>query len=145
MSISNAFDDQDDFEINSIEYESDRRSDAPVSISFEYARPSISVDNKGRFVTHEVVGGTTVRQKIGEEPRELSINGVVKGEDKAKAIDALRDAEVGTIVCNRLPGGSMDAQFASMSTAPIEDGGGVAIEDGQFLYTFDMKVIEVNR
>lgn len=143
MSISNAFDDQTDFEINTIAYEDD--GSGPSNINFEYARPSISVDNKGRFVTHEVVGGTTVRQKIGEEPRELSITGVVKGESMAKAIDSLRDAEVGTIVCNRLPGGSMDAQFASMSTSPIEDGGGVAIEDGQFLYTFDMKVIEVNR
>lgn len=130
-----------EFEIKQISYESD--GGGPGAISFEYARPSISIDNKARFVTHDIIGGSTVRQKIGEEPRELSISGVVI-EETAVTLDGLRDAKEAKIFCNRLPGDSMKAQFASISTSPLDDGGAGRLKDGKFLYNFKMKALEVN-
>lgn len=142
MTIGDAYNDQVDFKIDQVQMESD--ADIRVGpINLEYARPAISVDNKARFVTHEIIGGTTVRQKIGEEPRELSITGVCK-ESVAIDLDGLKDAERGRVFCNRLPDQSMDAQFASVSTSPLDDGGGVAMDDGEFLYNFDLKALELN-
>jgi hypothetical protein len=65
-------------------------------------------------------------------------------ESTAVTLDGLRDAKEGKIFCNRLPGDSMKAQFASISTSPLEEGGAGRLKDGKFLYTFDMKAIEVN-
>lgn len=143
MSISESFDGETDFFLWSLTYEPDARGENPSKIEFEYARPSIGVDNKGRFITHEIIGGTTVRQKIGEDPRELSVSGVIKGNEKARKLDGLRDVKNGNVACNRLHGNAMACQFASISTSPIEDGGGVAIEDGKFLYKFSMKLVEI--
>lgn len=141
--VSNTWDSSTvDFEISALSYEDDAE-ETPGAITFEYARPAISVDNKARFVTHEVIGGSTVRQKIGEEPRELSIKGVVV-ESTAVDLDSLRDAKEGKIFCNRLPGDSMNAQFASVSTSPLEDGGAGRLKDGEFLYNFKLKALEVN-
>jgi len=113
-----------------------------TSILFEYKAPAIAVDTAGRFATHEITGGSTVRQKIGEEPIEVSINGVVK-EPTARRLDNLRDAQFGTILSNRLPRGSLQVHFASTSTSPLQDGGAVAMDDDEFLYTFDMSCVEV--
>lgn len=153
MSINNAFDDTIDFRISGIEYEEDASISAPNEITFgntaeggksnRYARPSISVDNKGRFVTHEIIGGTTVRQKIGEEPREASINGVCV-EQTAKELDTLRDAKRATIFCDRFPGGSMTAHVTAVSTSPFDDGGAANITQGEILYSWSMKVVEIN-
>lgn len=142
MAIDKPYNNADDFLIDLLTYEDDAEA-TPTSIDLEYARPAVSIDNKARYVTHEVVGGTTVRQKIGEEPRELSVKGVCK-ESTAIDLDALKDAKNGRITCNRLPGGTMDAQFASVSTSPVEDGGGVLLKDEEFIYNFNIKVLEVN-
>ncbi len=114
------------------------------SIQFTYAAPSISVDTAGRFATHEIIGGATVRQKIGEDPIEVTINGVCT-EDTARDLDRLRDAEFGTLITGRLPGESLDVHFASTSTSPLEDGGAVALsdDDGEFLYTYTLSTVEV--
>lgn len=130
-----------DFEIDSIAYEDDAAA-TPTPITFEYAAPGISVDTKGRFAKHEIVGGSTVRQKIGEDPVEVSISGVCK-ESKARKLDNLRDAKYGTIYSNRLPGGSLTVQFASVSTSPMEETGAVELGETDFLYTFDMTCVEV--
>jgi hypothetical protein len=133
-----------DFEISGIVYEDDADS-TPDPIEFEYTAPAISVDTSGRFATHEIIGGSTVRQKIGEEPIEASIKGVCS-QSTAKQIDGLRNAVFGTIFSERLVGGSLDVHFASSSTSPLEDSGAVAMTDtdGEFLYTFTLSVVEVN-
>lgn len=144
MSYQNAYDDNHvDFEIAEIEYEDDATGPKPDPITFEYAAPNISVDTAGRFATHKIVGGSTVRQKIGEDPIEVSIEGVVR-EPVARQLDGLRDAEFGAIFSNRLVGGSLDVHFASASTSPL-DGGAVAVSDdqGNFLYEFDLACVEV--
>jgi len=114
------------------------------TISFEYEAPAISVDTAGRFVSHEIIGGTTVRQKIGEDPVEVEIDGVCK-ESTARRIDNLRNAKYATIYSNRLPAGSLQVQFASTSTTPMSNSGAVGINDNgaEFLYNFSLSTVEV--
>lgn len=139
-----------DFQITNIEYEDDASSTTSPIKNFSYGRPSISVDTSGRFAKHEIIGGSTVRQKIGEDPIEVSISGVCV-EARAKELDGLRDAKYGTIKSKRLTGETLDCHFASVSTGPLEDGGAVSFfgrddgkaEQGDFLYTFDLECVEV--
>lgn len=132
-----------DFEIAEIEYEEDAKERIDP-ITFEYTAPAISVDTAGRFATHKIVGGSTVRQKIGEDPINVSVEGVVR-EPTARELDGLRDAKFGTIFSNRLVGGSLTVQFGSISTSPMDTGGAVAMTDSEaeFLYEFDLSCIEV--
>lgn len=147
MSIQDAYENEHvDFEIRP-EYEDDAEETYDI-ISFRYAAPAISVDTSGRYATHEIIGGTTVRQKIGEDPVEVEVTGVCL-ESTARKIDTLRDADYGTILAGRLPGDRMDVQFASTSTSPLEDSGAVDIEqanagDAEFLHTFTLSCTEVN-
>jgi hypothetical protein len=151
MTISNAYDGQVDFRLKSIKYEPDATGKKPSKITFgngssannnRYGRPAVSIDNKARFVTHEIIGGKTVRQKIGEEPRELGASGVCI-EGVAVELDGLRDAKSATIYSNRLPGKSMKAQIASVSTSPLDDGGAANITQGELLYNWSLKAIEI--
>lgn len=114
------------------------------SIVFEYEAPAIAVDTSGRFVTHEIIGGSTVRQKVGEDPVEVTIDGVCK-ESTAKRLDNLRNAKYGTIISNRLANESLRVHFASTSTTPLEDSGAVGLTDdsGEFLYTYTLNCVEV--
>lgn len=118
--------------------------DSRNSINFTYEAPAISVDTAGRFIKHGIVGGSTVRQKIGEDPIQVNIDGICK-ESTALRLDTLRDAKYGTIYSNRLPNGSLRVHFASTSTSPLDDGGAVAISDesGEFLYNYTMSAVEV--
>ena len=142
MTVSTAYKGFTDFKIGDIEYEDDAQEGANP-IEFRYAAPSVSVDTSGRFVTHEIIGGSTVRQKVGEEPIEVSVKGVCT-EKTAVDIDGLRDAKFGTIYSDRLRGGSLKVQFASASTAPLEDGGAVSLsDDDEFLYTLTLECVEV--
>lgn len=145
MTYKTAFqDNHTDFEISDIEYEDDAAGEQLDPITFEYTAPNISVDAAGRFISHEIIGGATVRQKIGEDPVEVQIEGICK-EPTARALDGLRDAEFGKIYSSRLVGGELVVHFASVSTAPLEDGGAVAVADtsGEFLYQFDLSCVEV--
>jgi hypothetical protein len=149
MSIENAYDSQVNFAIKDIVYEQDATGGQPTSITFgdgsnsnRYGRPAVSIDNKGRFVTHKIIGGKTVRQKIGEEPRELSVSGVCI-EETAVELDGLRDARRATIFANRIPGNSMTAQIASVSTSPLDDGGAANITQGELLYNWSLKAVEI--
>jgi hypothetical protein len=150
MAIDEAFSGQVDFRLEGIEFEKDATPGLkPSKITFgtgeqsnQYARPAVSIDNKGRFVTHEIIGGTTVRQKIGEEPRELKASGVCN-ENTAVKLDSLRDAKKVTIYSNRLPGESMQAQVASVSTSPMSEGGAANIAQGELLYNWTLKAIEI--
>lgn len=158
--LENTFDNQVEFAIEDIEYEKDagdvfedlsefaevfagpNGGVSTSSISFDYARPAVSVDTKARFVTHDIIGGMTVRQKIGEEPIELSINGVCV-EQTALKISTLKDAKRATILTPQVPGSSIQVQFASTSVTPFDDGGAGRITDGEILYNFDIKALEV--
>jgi len=147
--LSRTFANKTPFSITNVSYPSTGSGSSgnlgPSSIEFgKYTNPTIAIDTSGRFAKHEIVGGTTVRQKIGEDPINVSINGVCKPQT-AKNIDKLRNAINGKIFSDRLPGGSLVVQFGSTSTEPLDDGGAADIEDGKFLYTFQMNCIEVRK
>lgn len=142
MSVETTFDDTVEFEIRNIVPDEDAKAIPFDSLTFEYTRPAISVDTKARFVTHEIIGGTTVRQKIGDEPIEASISGVCI-ESTAKRLPTLRQAKRATIIAPQLPGESLTAQIASASTSPMNDGGAGRLEDGEVLYNYSLKIIEV--
>lgn len=153
-----------DFEIDDISYQTiDGRDldlaggdldtdEAPEEIQPEYKAPSVSVDSSGRFAEHEIIGGTTVRQKIGNDPLEISVSGVCI-ETTASQINKLRYATYGTIYSDVLPGNSIKVQFASVSTSPLEDSGAVPLsevdsdfesaDDREFLYNFELSCVEV--
>lgn len=110
-------------------------------ITFEYPNPAIAIDSGGRFVKHEIIGGPVVRQKVGQEPKQYSIDGICK-EDTANAIDELDSVRRGKIIHDRLPENSKAVQFGSASTEPISDGGGADMTDGELLYTFSINCVE---
>lgn len=156
--LAETFEDRTPFAIREIEYEDDAsylssiylnddiRPDGYKIDEFEYPNPKVSIDTAGRFAKHEIIGGSTVRQKIGEDPVNISINGVCK-RTKANQIDSLRDARSGKIYSDRLPGNSssMRVQFGSAMTEPIDDGGAADLTDGKYLYSFQLDCIEVIR
>jgi hypothetical protein len=116
------------------------------NIQFKYGAPAVSVDAKGRFTKHDVIGGTTVRQKTGEEPLEVKVTGVCK-ESIAKRLAALRDAKYGDIKSNSLPQDRLTVQFSSVSTSPMNNSGAVEFEQGdaEFLYNFDLSCVEITK
>lgn len=117
----------------------DERPDASVgNVAFKYEQPSVSVDTSARYASHKVIGDTTVRQKIGEEADEISVEGVCT-ESEANDVDALTDEESVEVVSNRWNG---EAHVASTSTRPITDGGGKDI-DGDFIYRYTIELVEV--
>lgn len=140
MSHKQAFSDFSGFFIDSIE-ESDT-GPAPSSIDFDWPNPAIGTDTGSSFVTHEVIGGAMVRQRISDKPVEASITGVCR-ESTAQQLVQLRNAKYGTIYSSQFPNGSLTVQFASISTSPMEDGGAVEIGDSEFLYTYDLECVEV--
>jgi len=135
------------FQISNIEWEPDSTLQLGTnSIQFTYAAPAVSVDAKGRFAKHEIIGGSTVRQKTGEEPLEIKVTGVCK-ESTSKQLAALRDVKYGDIKSNSLPKDRLTVQFSSVSTSPMNNGGAVEFEQGdaEFLYNFDLSCVETTR
>lgn len=108
-------------------------------ISFKYDQPDISVDTSNRFIEHQPVGGVTVRQKVGEDPAEVNVNGVCTTEE-ANQIDQLRFEDVVMFTSHRVS--SMQVQVASTSTEPFSEGGAVD-RDGEFTHRFSIKLVEV--
>jgi hypothetical protein len=119
----------------------------------EFDNPTVAIDGGGRFVKHNIIGGPVVRQKIGEEPLQVSVNGVCD-KRTANKIDFLRNVNSATFISSRLPGsasenniaeggGSLRVQIGSTSTEPITDGGAADLETGEYLYSYSINAIEV--
>jgi len=151
MSLNDTFRNRASFDIRNINFE----DDAPEGV-FDYVNkitfreeervginnPTISIDSAGRFAKHNIIGGTTVRQKIGDEPLEIQITGVCF-EDTARKIDELRNARNGVLHSERFAGDEVTVQFASTSTDPLSDGGAADLESGELLYRYRINAIEV--
>lgn len=155
-SLGQSYQDRVPFRIVDIEFEDDSQIPqdltAPITLD-EHPNPNVAIDTSGRFAKHEIIGGATVRQKIGEDPLNISVNGVCDAST-ANQIDALRDARSGTIISSRLPGstrannrseggGKIRVQFGSTKTQPIQDGGAADLTTGNLLYSFSINAIEV--
>jgi hypothetical protein len=106
----------------------------------KYKQPDISLDSGTKFSTHDVIGGPTVRQKTGEEPREMTINGVCT-EDTASKIHDLSRSNLFSITSSTK---SFDfAQLTSASTEPFDKGGAMDL-DGAQIYTYTLNFVEVS-
>jgi len=113
-------------------------------IDFEpYGNPTISVDTSARFAVHDILGGTTVRQKIGEKPREISISGVCT-ETVVRKVNQLNKAKLVSLNSDVI-GDVVRCQVASTSTDPLDDGGAADMDGGEFLYDFSISLVEVGR
>lgn len=129
-------------------YITDIITDGSMDLAFEeitfdpYGNPNLSIDSSARFAVHEIIGGTTVRQKIGEDPLEISISGVCT-EEVAGQIDALHYARSVKLISERLPNG-VTCQVGSISTSPLEDGGAANLDEGEFLYEFGISLVEIS-
>ena len=111
-------------------------------IDFEpYGNPTVGVETSARFAVHEILGGTTVRQKIGEDPREITVQGVCT-EDVAFRINQLEKAKLVSLNSDSI-GGIARCQVASTSTDPMERGGAADMDGGDFLYDYNINLIEV--
>ena len=116
-----------------------------------YDNPDVAIDTSARFAKHEIVGGKVVRQKIGEDPTEVSISGVCT-EEVAIKVDQLRNAKLVTVYSDRFDDnvGGLRCQVASTSTSPMEEGGAANAGDprggfgGEFLYSFGISLVEVD-
>lgn len=143
MEMSTAFDDPNNFRI---EIPADAESDTgpvPEVINFEYTNPAISINTGGRFIKHGIIGGATVRQRIGDEPLEIDITGVCI-EQTARQIALLRNAKYVILYSGHLPVGSIRAQIVSISTDPFEEGGAVKLGEDEFLYSYTLNAVEID-
>lgn len=139
--IQNSFSDSVDFEINQIT--ESETGPVPGSIQFEYPNPAIGIDTGGNFVEHDIIGGATVRQRIGDQPLQISINGVAKEETVSK-LELLRNALSATLFSNRFPQDSVTVHVISVSTDPLDDGGAADLRSGEFLYQFSLECVEIS-
>lgn len=139
--ISGSFQDALDFEITNITG-SDTGPVPNGSIEFEYPNPAIGVDTGGNFVTHDIIGGATVRQRIGDQPLEISIGGVAT-EDTVAELELLRNALAVTLLSDRFSQNSVRVHVVSVSTDPLSDGGAADLRTGEFLYQFSLECVEI--
>lgn len=140
MSFEDAFQGRTPTALNSITADESAGSLPFSSIEFgPNDNPDVSVDTSGRFVTHDIIGGVTVRQKIGEDPVEIGVRGVCD-ETTAGKIDKLRNAKSANFISERI---SMTVQVASTSTSPLEQGGAADADSGKLLYTFRMNLVGI--
>lgn len=108
-----------------------------------YNNPDVSADTSSRFAVHEIIGGKTVRQKIGEDPMEIEIDGVCT-EDVAGDVDELRNAKLVTLISDRFNSGGLRCQVASSSTNPLSAGGAADMDGGDMLYSYTINLVEVD-
>lgn len=139
MSFQNTFNDRTPVVINSIKPD-DEGVQVPETIEFSpNDNPDISVDTSGRFAKHEIIGGATVRQKVGEDPVEIGVKGVCN-EEVAQKIDRLRNAKSANFISDRI---SMTVQVASTGTSPFEEGGAADMDTGDLLYTYNLSLVGI--
>lgn len=142
MAYYDAMVDRSDVKLNNIVSD---QSDQEVPSQIDFTpntQPDIAVDTSARFATHDIVGGVTVRQKIGEDPMNISLNGVCD-EQTAVKIDKLRNARTANLISDRI---QATVHVASTSTDPLEEGGAVDLDrpdNPRYLYSFTMNLVSV--
>lgn len=129
------------FEITSVT-DSDFGVSPETPIEFDYSNPSISVDTGGNFAKHEIIGGATVRQKIGDQPLQISVSGV-ETEETVKKLELLRNVQNATILSERFSQDAVTVHIISISTDPLEDGGAAKMTTGDLLYTYSLECVEI--
>ena len=151
--IQSAFDDQPAFALKDLTFEdgfspefeqTDNNGNLQLNLNERYNRPRVAIDTAARFVEHEIIGAKKVRQRVGSDPIELSINGVCQ-RPRANEIDQLHRVETAQLQSERLPQqkSKIPVHIASTTTEPLEDGGAADAKTGELLYTFTINAVEV--
>lgn len=151
--VQSAFDDQPSFALKALEFEDGFNAkfeetgadgNPQLKLNERYNRPRVAIDTAARFVEHEIIGAKKVRQRVGSDPIELSINGVCQ-RPRANEIDQLHRVETATLQSERLPQqkSKIPVHIASTTTEPLEDGGAADAKTGELLYTFTINAVEV--
>lgn len=113
-------------------------NDGETKVAFKYKQPSVSVQTSANFAEHDVFGDVTVRQKLGEKPDEISVEGVCTAEE-ANEVDDLIYEEVVELVSNRWSG---VVHVASTNTNPLAEGGAQDL-DTDWVYSFTVECVEI--
>jgi hypothetical protein len=151
--VQSAFDDQPSFALKALEFEdgfnpkfeeTGANGNPELKLNERYNRPRVAIDTAARFVEHEIIGAKKVRQRVGSDPIELSINGVCQ-RPRANEIDQLHRVETAQLQSERLPqnNSKIPVHIASATTEPLEDGGAADARTGELLYTFTINAVEV--
>lgn len=117
---------------------SENTDGGPEELELKYDQPNIAVDTSARYQDHDILGDVTVRQKKGEDPVEITVDGVCTVEE-ANMIDGLRFEDTITLLSHRI---EQVCQVGSTSTQPRDDGGEIDM-DGEFTHTFSISLIGV--
>jgi hypothetical protein len=91
------------------------------TLELTFPQPNISKDAGTKTIEHDIIGGKTVLQKIGEEATEIEIEGICT-RDESMTIDEMVNDDVIYVRSHRHEG---YAVLDSASTSPISDGGGI--------------------
>lgn len=140
--LSKSFTDSLPFSIEVPDNEGSETGPTPDEILFEYSNPSIDISTGSNFVTHDIIGGATVRQRIGDKPLDISISGICT-ENTARKLELLRNAKKVTLLSDRFSQSSITCHVGSLSTSPLEDGGAADLKSGNFLYTYSLNCVEI--
>lgn len=108
------------------------------TVQLSSAQPNISVNTSNRFVEHKTVDGAIIRQKIGKGNVEVTMEGVCTTPE-ANLLDNLPNENRVFIESNRFQG---NVTVDTISTNPIEDGGGMNL-DGKFTHEFSLTLVQV--
>lgn len=108
------------------------------TVQLANSQPNISVSTSNRFVEHKTVDGAIIRQKVGKGNVEVTMEGVCTTPE-ANLLDNLPNENRVFIESNRFQG---NVTVDSVSTNPIEDGGGMDI-DGNFTHEFSLTLVQV--
>lgn len=135
-----AFENRTPVAMKSIKKDDSAGAQPPGEIEFTPRdNPDISVGTSGRYAKHEIIGGTTVRQKIGEDPVNITVKGVCD-EDTAIQIDKLRNAKSANFISDRI---SQTVQVGSTKTSPLTQGGAADMDTGDLLYNYTLNLIGI--
>lgn len=151
--VQSAFDDQSSFALKALKFEdgfspkfeeTGADGSPQLKLNERYNRPRVGIDTAARFVEHEIIGAKKVRQRVGSNPIELTINGVCQ-RPRANEIDQLHRVETAQLQSERLPQqkSKIPVHIASATTEPLEDGGAADAKTGELLYTFTINAVEV--
>lgn len=98
-------------------------------LNFVYEQPDISLSTGARYVEHDLIGGATVRQRMGEEAVKVDMTGLCT-EDEANLIDRLHNAQYVELISYRTK--DIDVSLFHVETAdtePFDSGGGFRVKD----------------
>ena len=106
-------------------------------ITFTY-HLSASVRARSRTVEHEIVGGDTITQLMGQKPTEIELSGHVTEEEVQELEEEVKEDNVLTLETEVWEG---EVVLESVRAEPISDTGGA--HDGNWIYQATIVTREV--